>query len=523
MAVAVRSRRGNPRAQGYTGNLNWQPEREKTLDELQKSISFDYVARTKLEGGDGELGSREVLDLLRENLADEIQKAMAINTISGGGGYGAFDALRLEDLDDVMSKVLFTRQHFVFQREFPRVPALQVTHQWNTKLRYGAGRGRPFFREGDGPGGSTSRYQRGTSQVRFLGVEGGITHQATMLKPGGIQVRPVEEENENRVMELMEETERAILFGDSSLVDSLSNVIEYDGIVKQILAGAPTENVIDLRGAPFNLESLDEAALIMHDRRYATDLSNLRLYAPGSVFTDLSKAIRYDPVTGSLLQRISLGPNNGPGNGIDPGVVYNGYTTQWGRIPFTSSVFMQRTTAHSPLTNSADAVGSAPAIAGAAAPDATSKMDAGTLFYFVSSVYDNGESVASAGQSVTVTTGQKANITITRPAVFDRLRGYNVYRSFVNDATTARWVQTVGGADQTSVVFGDLNANIPDTEIALLLHTVEEDIEVAQLAPMMRFPLAPVKTTLPFYYLMYHVPIIKVPQRMFIFKNIGRL
>lgn len=504
---------------GQLGTLTREPEVKPTWDDLQKSISFDHVARSRF-GED--MGSQEVLEALRENMADEIQKAMAINTISGGGGYGNFDALRLEDLDDTMSKVLFTRQHFVFQREFARVPALQVTHQYNVKKRYGSGRGRPFFREGDGPGGSTSRYERKSAQVRFLGVEGGITHQATMLKQGGIQVRPVEEENENRVMELMEETERAILFGDSSLVDSAGNVIEYDGIVKQILANAPAENIIDLRGAPFSLEALDEAALIMHDRRYTSDFRNFRMYSPGSVLTDLSKAIRYDPVTGSILQRIAI-PGGGGDRGIDPGVVYNGYTTQFGRIPFTGSVFMQRTAAHSPLSQSVDATGVAPTVAGAAAADATSKMDAGTHWYFISSVYDNGESLPHAGTSVTLTSGQRANLTITRPGTFDRLRGYNVYRSQTNDVTKARWVALVGGADQASVVFSDLNANIPDTEIVLLLETSEENLEVAQLAPMMRFPLAPVKTTIPFYYLMYHVPIVKIAERQFVFKNVGRL
>lgn len=486
--------------------------------ELLKSISFDTVCKERF----GEsMGSKEVLKALQEEMEADIMKAMAINSISGGGGFGDLGPLRLEDLDNTMSSVLYRHEHLVLQRWLPRHPAKQLIFQYNIQESYGNNRGRAAFIEGGGPGGSISRFSRHTAQIRFMGIQGGITHQATMLKEGGITLDPVAKENADRTLDLLANIERQLIWGDSALTDVNANVLEYDGLYKQLNTLCPPENVFDLRGQPLDLKILDEIALIMHDARFTNDFSKFRMFSPGSVITDLSQQIRVDPVTGASLARRQLPTGAVPS--YDPGAIYDGYTTQFGKIPFTSSVFMEPCPGGIPVTDAADAYGTAVAITSAvAASDATSKMTAGTFYYFLSGLYDSGESLPSAGTSVIVASGQKVTVTITISTQRAELRGYRVYRGTLSDMSDAGWVADVPEISGAAS-FVDRNGIIPNTHIAMVLEGHEDNLMLAQLAPLMRFPLPPVKTTLPFYYLLYHTLIVKIPKRQFLIKNIGRL
>jgi hypothetical protein len=485
--------------------------------ELLKSISFDAVCRERF----GEsMGSTEVLKALQDEMQADIQKAMAINSIDGGGGFGDLGPLRLEDLDSTMSSVLYRHEHLVLQRWLPRHPAKQLIFQYNIQESYGNNRGRAGFIEGGGPGGSISRFSRHTAQIRFMGIQGGITHQATMLKEGGITLDPVAKENADRTLDLLANIERQLIWGDSTLTDVNGNVLEYDGLYKQLNDNCPDENIFDLRGAQFSLKVLDEIALIMHDARFTNDFSKFRMFAPGSVITDLSQQIRVDPLSGASLSRRMIPTGSVPS--YDPGAVYDGYTTQFGKIPFTSSVFMQPCPGGVPVADTSEAFGTAVTIASVVAGSSTtSQMEAGTYYYTIAALYDSGESMPSAGVSVVVAEGQKATVNITPSSQRTELRGYRVYRATEADLSDAGWVADVPD-DASSSVFVDLNDVIPNTSIALVLEGHEDNLMIAQLAPMMRFPLPPVKTTLPFYYLLYHTLLVKVPKRQFLIKNIGR-
>lgn len=474
--------------------------------------SFDEAAQEQMS-----LTSAQVLQQVQDDMNRDIVKAMGANSIQGGGGLGDLGPLRLEDLDATMTKVLYNRSHFVFQRWIQRETADQLIYQYNVQHSYGSARGEAGFMEGRGPKGGVSRFSRETTQIRFFGVKGGITHQASLMKRGMVQ-DPVAKENEDRVTELLTQVERMIIWGNSALVAPTGDTVAYDGLYLQIRQNAPEENIIDMRGEPFDLSILDDIGLIYHDFRYDNDFGPIKMFAPGQVFTDLSKTLQEGD------RRMLGGLNSQPQGGYVPGTPIRGYETQFGYIPFQPSVFMQRTAGNKPMTEPKEAKGTATVVASAvAAADvtSTSQMESDTHYYFVGVVYPDGESIVSAGVSASPTAGQKVTVTITRTADTSNVRGYRLYRGPSSNAAKAGWIADVPD-NASSITFVDYNDVLPNTNIALVLHNGTDNLMLAQLAPLMRYPLPVEETTQPFFYLLYHTLLVKAPSRMFLIRNIGK-
>lgn len=474
--------------------------------------SFDEVSQANW----GMTAGERVVQLQTE-YADAMNKAMGVNSLSGTNDFGDFGALRIEDLDPTMTKVLFDRSHMVMQRWLGKETADQLVYQYNVQHAYGDSRAQAGFREGWGPGTSNAEYSRETAIIRYLGIEGGYTHQLGAMKRG-TQKDPVATENENRVIQLLELVERGLVWGDSSLVDEKGEVVMYDGLYKQIRASAPPENVIDMRGQPFELDVLQDIGLIYHDYRYTNDFSKVKMFSPGQVLTDLAKTLDDND------RRLLGGQGSQPAGGYMPGAPIKGFLTQFGPILFQPSVFMQPVPNNKPRLITKGSYGAATTIASATPgvdASGTSQIEAGTVWYFVSAIYQSGESVVSAGVSATPTPLQKVTVTVNRSAQLTDIRGYRIYRSDTANAADAGWVADVPDS-AVSITFVDLNDVLPNTNIALVLEGSEDNLMIAQLAPLMRLAQPIFKTTLPFYYILYHTLLVKAPSRQFLIRNIGK-
>jgi hypothetical protein len=492
------------------------------MAELVKS--FDQICRETF--GDA-FGSSEAL---AEYAASgmELQKAMASTTVAGQA-YGDFGALRLEDLDSTMTAVLFKAEHLKMQRWIARTPARQLIWQYDVQTAYGNSRGMSGFAEGLGPAGGISKYARKTAQIMFKGRMGGITHQASMMR-SGMLIDPVAAENSNRTLELLEVIERELVFGMASMTDQAGNVINYDGLFYQIKnnAATPPENIIDMRGAPLDFSVFDNIAQIMADQRFITDFGRVKAFMGGAVKADMSQLLRQQD------RRVLGGLGSQPDGGYVPGAPIGGYQSQFGYIPFEHDIFLEPVAGKRPVNVSAgDPVSTLTqaniAGGGLAASGTGSQLAAGTYYYFVGTLYADGETGPSntggSAISVAATAGQGVTVTITRPGAIDpSLRGYRLYRGVSNDPNAARWIADVADPHTgTTLTYTDTNQIIPGTDIMLILEGSPENLVIAQLAPLMRFPLPPNQTTLPFYLLLYHTLVNRAPQRQFLVYNIGRL
>lgn len=486
--------------------------------------SFDQIARETY--GDS-FGSAEALAEVMA-AGNDLAKAMASTTIAGQS-FGDLGALRLEDLDSTMTAVLFKAEHLKLQRWIQRTPARQLIWQYDVQQAYGNSRASTGFAEGLGPSGDISKYARKTAQIMFKGKMGGITHQATMMRQGML-IDPVAAENQNRTLSLLENVERELAWGRADFTDQQGNVINYDGIWNQMRlgSGVPAENVIDMRGAPMDFETFDRISQTFVDQRFITDFSRVKAFMFGTTATDLSQLLR------QADRRELGGLGSQPAAGYVPGAPIRGFQSQFGFIPFEHSVFMEPCPGKRPPDTSLGEVVSTLSQAsipggGLAASGSTSKLDAGTYFYFIGTLYSDGETSPSntggSAISATPTATQNVTITINRPGAIDStLRGYRVYRGTTSDPKLARWIGEVADPHTgTTATFVDTGDIIPGTDAMFVLEGSPENLVIPQLAPLMRFPLPPNQTTLPFYLLLYHTLVLRAPSRQFVVYNIGRL
>lgn len=445
---------------------------------------------------------------------EELNKALGTGT--GGEAYGDFNdmsALRPQSLEGTLKIVTAKEDKIRFWKELPKKQAFNTVEEFNVLDSYG-GNSSPFFVEGGLPNEEDSNYIRQSQMVKFLGTTRVVTHPATLVRNtvGDIVAR----EQTNGTLWLLQQLERSLFFADSSL-----DALQFDGLgaqVRNFVKGKPYENqhIIDMRGGVIDENILEDGATIIADN-YGS--GSLKLHMTNQVHKDFSKLL-----TGNGgRQRVMMSGNPGE---IRLGQPIRGYSANSADIDFSNNIFLKPDGAPKLVSQrgapAVPTVGATPAVAGA---DATSKMTAGTYFYFVSAKNSDGESTAVSIGSIAVTAGQKVDITINRVTSDPVAKTYRVYRGYTSDPTTALFafeVKDAGtGANQ---VITDRNFDIPGTHTAFLVDMDGEEVLTwKSLAPLMKLPLARISASERFMVLLYGMLQVYNPRRIVVFKNIGTL
>jgi hypothetical protein len=447
-------------------------------------------------------------------------------TLAGAGDYGS--ALRLENLDNTMTSVLIDESEF---KLFPFIEREVVTQQmfmYNKRLGYGSngGRGKAGFTEGDTPVGGQATYERDTAHIRYFGTRRGVSHQfMQMSEAGGTQLDVVEEENRNGTMAIMEQVERAILWGDASILDGGGNVVHYDGIVKQMLASPfASQNVLDLR-APINPDVFNFIGTQLRQEGKLHNFSKMKTFMPPAQLQGLSQELMS---TGRVVYNQTANPQ-GNGAYLQAGGMIAGMQTNFGWLGFEDSILMERIDSSLPV-NAGAASGNPSAPTAPATPTATAGAVGGgrvssfkkgqTSYYYAAAFNNYGESLATyAGGGTAITAGQEVGLAITNVT---GAWGYRIYRNDVsNDVTTAGIIGEIA-ANGGTVTFYDDNDWLPNTDVIVMLERDKRDLAIAQLMPLIKFPLAVVSTKQEFLLMLYHTVLLKAPQRAFIIKNVVR-
>lgn len=475
----------------------------KTNQVLQKS--FDSLLTE--HGFKGQTADQWMLKLAENN--PFLAKSMGIEANSSQtiGGTGA---LQLENLDPLMTRILLSEADLLKFKNIPRTPSPNVFPEWNRKDSYGSPRTQGGFREGSKPRGGVAKYTRATDRIRYIGEEGGVTHQAS-LSSGGMQVSPEAEEEENTAMRMFEKIERSILHGDSRILDEDGADVNYDGIIRQLEVKRPA-SIIDMEGQPLDYEKIQEFARTLRVDAKLPNFSKLRGHADPEVMSYLGNL--------SLeKERTTLGA---PKSVVVPGTPWSGFQTQHGFMPFETDIVMNAVDTNAPLAESQLGAPVAPAtVTGAAAATAgaeVSKLPAGTYYYFVSAINNVGESITTVTTGVVATLAQKITLTIARVT---GATGYRVYRGTSTTVANARYIGMVPQTVSGSASFVDFNGVRPNTGTFLLYNADPQDLTIFQLAPLTKFPLAIVDTTVKFLLLMYHTLTVKAAERIIYVKNIG--
>lgn len=453
---------------------------------------------------------------------EELNKALGTGQDGeayGGGAYNDMSALRPQSLEGTLKVVTAGEQHIKFWKSIGKKQAFNTVEEFNVMDSYG-GDSSPFFIEGGLPNEEDSNYIRQSQMVKFLGTTRVVTHPATLVRNtvGDIVAR----ETTNGTMWLLQQLERALYFGDSSL-----DPLAFDGVIKQITSfvtgkAYESQHIIDMRGQAIDENTMEDIATIVADNYGG---GNLDLHLTNQVQKDFSKLITGTGLAGTnTRQRIQMG---GQGE-VMLGQPVRGYSANTADINFVNNIFLKPQGA--PKTASqkgAPAVPTAPATPTSAPADATSKHTAQTYHYFVSAKNSAGEStplyVGGAGQAVAV--GQRVDITINRVTTDPGAKSYKVYRGVTSNPAQALFAFEVADAGSgVTQVISDRNFDLPGTDTAVLIDNDSENVlTFKQLAPLMKLPLARISASERFMILMYGMVQVYNPRRCVVIKNIGKL
>lgn len=414
---------------------------------------------------------------------EELRKALVMGyqhpPTDGGGVH------RVQSLESVMRITTHTQEHIKLWKKIPRMPAYSTVEEFNIQSSYGHTRAGAFLKEAEAPQEQDAAYERKTLLIKYLGTQRSVSHQSTLVKTAHGQAITIE--TQNGAIWLLQQLNRACYFGDSSIIQEA-----FDGIYTQINndTRARTRNIMDLRGGVLKPENVEEMCeIITSSFGVPTDM-----LLANRAHSDLSKQYY-------AMQRVGLpvSPQQGTG-GFKLGVLQ----TNAGDIPLETDIFLRSgdpaaeeklspTSASSPRSPLAPTL--AIAAVAAAAGSKWEAGDVGNWRYVVTALNRFGESARSNEVvGALAAAGDAFDLTITDGGGADGATGYKIWRTkTVNGITlTEEAMIEVPRAPliAASVVFRDLNDDLPGTSKAFLLNMNIQLIAWKQLAPMMKIALS---------------------------------
>ena len=467
---------------------------------------INTVANDPSMTGFGSHSAREV---------EELQKALSISQNYGTTAPGSLaggSALAVEDLDRTLKLVTFGLEHLRLWKDILKEKVTQTVHEYNVQNSYGQEIS-PFFAMGGTPNETDANYDREFIQVKYLGTQGQVQHNLTLIQAAHGPV--VAREVKNKTIELLARNERSMFEASSAI-----NPLEYDGIYAQISANQSNPNFISTAFAGY--DAADSSANVIIDVRADFDedigedaglkaVNNfgmpMDMYLGTDVHSRFSRAFYQK-------QRVMSGSTISAGQKVKE---FNGTLD----YRFKPSLFNRPRKA--PLAQSISA-SAAPTLGATASPVNAGSLfqasDAGTYSYVVSAVYADGETQASSQVSQAVAAGDAVTIVINytgSPLYF------NIFRAPVG--TTSGWlfIQRIAPAGSGVAHTVDLNAYLPGTAKAFLLMHDPDVLCWKQLGSMIKYDLAVTDTSYKWLQLLYGTPLVSAPRKNVILQNLTSL
>ena len=451
----------------------------------------------------------------------ELQKALEAGyqlTNQTGGS-----ALRVESLEASLKVLTYTSSHIKLWKKIPKSPAYSTVEEYNQLTTYG-GNQSPFLQEGELPQATDTSYTRAFQFVKFLGTVREVTHQASLVHPAHGDLIALE--NQSGILWLLEQIERNLFEGDSSLAFD-DQAEQWDGLDSLIFEG----NVIDMEGQSLQEADIEEAANeIIENYGFPTDM-----FLGTRTMSDLVK-------TFYPRERIALpAPQNGQvGNTVQT------MATQAGVIEFNPDVFIRKSPAAPESPTSVNAPAAPSAVVAATTTGQTdgdfakSQVPGGDNYvtYYVSACNRFGESAATASAAEAIAASEvdeNVVVTITNAATIGAFppEYFRVYRSvqrLATGAATAAECSLVAqlkasdqGGGNTGATFTDKNVDLPFTSRAYLGEMTPQVLTFRQLMPMMKMDLAVLSPAFRWMILLYGTPILFAPRKWMRFINVGQL
>jgi hypothetical protein len=444
---------------------------------------------------------------------DALQKALSISQNYGSTAPGSLSggsALAVEDLDRTLKLVTHGLEHLKLWKDIVKEKIVQTVHEYNVQNSYGQ-EVSPFFQMGGTPQGTDANYDREFIQVKYLGTQGSVQHNLTLIQAAHGPV--IAREVKNKTVELLARNERFMFEADSQI-----NSLEYDGIEAQIRVKEAQPQYKSTAFAGFDATGVNDSVIVdvrakfdadVAERMALTNVNNFGMAMDCYLGTDTHSVFSRDYY---LKQRTLPGETLTSGNRVKE---------HTGSIDYRFKPSLFNRPRVSPLASTVSASG-APILANSTSPaSADSKFaaaDAGSYDYKMSLVYPDGETIASAAINIAVAAGDEVKV---EPTYLGSPLYANVFRG--EKGATGGAVKFIGRikllGSATSVRI-DVNAKVPGSAKAFLLMHDADALCWKQLGSMIKYDLAVTDTSYKWLQLMYGTPLVAAGRKHVIGDNL---
>lgn len=445
-------------------------------------------------------------------LNEALRKSAEVGYQTPAGTAGAsMQPLVPQSLEGTLASATYTMKELCLWPAIPKKSVAQTVHEFTRIEEHGADLD-PFMAEGGIPARNASSYTRESVRVKYLAERREVTDVATMVGIIGSNANAIAEETQRGTLRLMQKLERSLFHADST-VDSL----QFDGVIPQIEAYDSGANTNDVRGATVSPLLLQEILGEVY--------SAPRFGRPDCIYVE-------PRVHANLIQQAVAHGRHDQVKVSDGALTYGQreiyIMAPYGAVPIKAAPFLF-TAYEPPAAAAGNSSPNTPTTAGGSgAPPSTSgsgsfvAADAGDYYYKIVAVGNGGHSAAFKTANVTVAAGDAVTMTLNDAAVSD-VRYYRVYRSAKGVDGDYKFMKEVayGAGAGADTVITDDNSIIPGTSKILFVEHNPDIFEFIRLLDFLRRPLAETATSKPFLLMLFGSPLVKVPSKCWVTKNVG--
>lgn len=466
-------------------------------------MSAETISQQSLTGF-GSHTAQEVEDLQKALSVGGAYATSAPGSLSGGA------ALAVEDLDRTLKLVTHGMEHLRLWRDIIKQKVTQTVHQFNVQNSYGA-EVSPFFQMGGTPTATDADYNREVYIVKYLGTQGSVQHNLTLIQAAHGPV--VAREVKNKTVELLARNERAMFEADSDI-----NALEYDGVRKIIVDKESDSQYKSTAFAGYDVSGQDDSVIIdVRDDVLEEDTcENAGLRAVNNFGMPMDMYLSTD-IHSNFSKAFYSRQRNRPGDRTAAGYLVPEFV---GTLNFKFKPSLFNRPRRVPLATTVSAVAAPTTASGASPADAASEFaaaDAGTYSYRISAVYADGETLASTQEAIAVSAGDKVTteITYTGSPLY-----FNVFRAPVGTTAGHEFTLRLAPAGSGVAHSIDYNSDLPGGATAYLLMHDPDVLCWKQLGSLIKYDLAVTNTSYQWLQLLYGMIVIQAPRKNVLIKNL---
>ncbi len=451
---------------------------------------------------------------------NDLMKALEAGSYSAApGSLVQGSALQTEDLSPVMENVTFEDKHLKLQKMIPSVDAKATLIQFNRQLDYGIFGGSAQMEGGIGEE-DTSSYARITVPMCYYSEVRRVSIAANMVATSDSK-KAEDRVADDAAIDLAADIEFDLFRGNEDFSNAgvfdgnplaMAKIPNMIGVNTQIRQSDVLTNTQDLMFAEYGSEQSVVLGVNGNLTQSVIEDSSVRSAmnhgSADSLIVDPLALSAYNKIS-HAKERIFLSGSAQEASGAE-------LRKQWtssALVTLEASRFLSGKTA--PARARAGSPSAPAAVSGAATSGGN--MEAGSYYYYITSVNERGESVKSVDSGfITVADGDKVTIANT---IFSGIscKYFNVYRGL--EGGKAAFIGRVNQGIAASNGFLDLGNKIAGSSNGYLLD--KRTMKQHQLAPFTSLDLAVTNLSLPKAFYRFLTVSVKQPRKNVILDNIS--